>query len=158
MARHWILLLAMVPFSGSPIGAQVTTNAQRITVQLSSAQPWTDTGLDLQSGDVLEISATPSPVPASSSALPACDAKGVTGNAVRAADLPLPGAPAGRVDRPSACTRSGSRSGRGGQRTSHRGTFASDAGNEYVRNSALPGRARRQGARGSGRIQRWWHG
>ena len=96
MARHWILLLAMVPFSGSPIGAQVTTNAQRITVQVSPAQPWTDTGLDLQSGDVLEISATPSPVPAGS-ALPACDAKGVTGNAVRAADLPLPGAPAGAL-------------------------------------------------------------
>jgi hypothetical protein len=96
MARHWILLLAMVPFSGSPIGAQVTTNAQRITVQVSPAQPWTDTGLDLQSGDMLEISATPSPVPAGS-ALPACDAKGVTGNAVRAADLPLPGAPAGAL-------------------------------------------------------------
>jgi hypothetical protein len=90
------MLLAILLFCSSPIGAQVTTNPQSITVQVSPAQPWTDSGLDLQSGDVLEISATPSPAPAGS-ALPACDAKGVTGNSVRAADLPLPGASMGAL-------------------------------------------------------------
>jgi hypothetical protein len=42
------------------LGSQVTSTAQTYTVQVSAAQAWTDSGLDLQSGDVLELSAAPS--------------------------------------------------------------------------------------------------
>src|SRR5579864_3613214 len=66
--------------------------------QVSPSSPWTDTGLDLKSGDVVQISAKPGPAVADRHALPGvptCDAKG-TGVA-GTADLPLPAAPAGAL-------------------------------------------------------------
>jgi len=81
--------------------AQVTSTAQNFTVQVSTAQPWTDSGLDLQSGDVLEISAAASPDRQAVSGAPACDSKGVPGTAAttsaQTANLPLPSAPAGAL-------------------------------------------------------------
>ena len=56
-----------------------------------------DSGLDLQSGDVLEISVTPSSDQQAGSGSPVCDPKGVTGTSARTADLPLPSAPAGAL-------------------------------------------------------------
>jgi hypothetical protein len=101
MARRWILLLVTLLLCASQLGAQVTSTAQNITVQVSTAQPWTDSGLDLQSGDVLEISAAASSERPNGSGAPACDPKGVTGAVATAsaktADLPLPTAPAGAL-------------------------------------------------------------
>jgi LssY-like putative type I secretion system component LssY len=97
MAREWTLLLVTSLLCASELAAQVTTTAQDVTVQVSTAQPWTDTGLELQSGDVLEISATPSSDQQAGAGLPACDPKGVTGTSARTADLPLPSAPAGAL-------------------------------------------------------------
>ena len=57
MSSRQILLLVTLLLCASQIGAQVTLTAQNITVQVTTAQPWTDSGLDLQSGDVVEISA-----------------------------------------------------------------------------------------------------
>jgi len=83
------------------MGAQVTSTAQNYTLQVSTAEPWTDSGLDLKSGDVLEISAAASPDQPAVSGLPACDPKGVTGTAAttsaQTASLPLPSAPAGAL-------------------------------------------------------------
>src|SRR5271165_7191701 len=78
--------------SCAALGAQVTTTAKSITVQVTTTQPWTDSGLDLQSGDAVEISATGPPQPASG--LSACDPKGVAGSSTETPPLPTaaPGA------------------------------------------------------------------
>jgi len=81
----------------SRLGAQVTTSAQNFTVQVSTAQAWTDSGLDLQSGEALELSATASSDQPAASGAPVCDPKGVTAPASQATALPLPSAPAGAL-------------------------------------------------------------
>jgi hypothetical protein len=58
--------------------------------QVSPSQAWTDTGLDLQAGEAVKISAT-----ASGSGASACDPKGST--AAPGGQLPLPSAPAGAL-------------------------------------------------------------
>jgi hypothetical protein len=94
MARQSILLLTTLLFCASQLGAQVTSTAQNFTVQVSAAQSRTDTGLDLQSGDIVEISAVVAPVsdqPAEHAVpvAPACDPKGLTGAVAQTSDLPL---------------------------------------------------------------------
>lgn len=101
MARQWILLLATLLLGVSQLEAQATSTTQDYTFQVSIAQAWTDSGLDLQSGDVLEISAGavaafPSDKPVVAGA-PACDPMGVTGTVASTANLPLPTAPAGAL-------------------------------------------------------------
>jgi hypothetical protein len=97
MSRQSTLLLVILLFCVSEIVGQVSTTARDISVQVSTSQPWTDSGLDLQSGDVLEISATVSSSQEARAGLPACDLKGVTGTSTRTADLPLSSAPAGAL-------------------------------------------------------------
>jgi hypothetical protein len=74
--------------------AQTNSSLQDFTFEVSSAQPWTDTALDLQIGETLEISASAAD---SSPRTPACEPKGVSGNAAHAGDRPLPSAPAGAL-------------------------------------------------------------
>jgi hypothetical protein len=74
------------------LAAQVTTTAKSITVQVTTTQPWTDSGLDLQPGDAVEISAT-----GSASGTPACDPKGLAGPSSDTAALPLPTAAPGTL-------------------------------------------------------------
>jgi LssY C-terminus len=69
------------------LSAQTTTTAQNYNVQVSNAQPWTDTGLDLKAGDAVEISLVSAPARPSG-----CDT-----SASQTADLPLPSAPAGAL-------------------------------------------------------------
>ena len=99
MTRQWTLLLAALVFCSSQSSAQ--TSAQDFTFQVSTAQPWTDTGLDLQSGDTLEISASAEaaavPDRHAVAGAPACDPGGVSAAAAQTGDLPLPSAPAGAL-------------------------------------------------------------
>ena len=99
MPRHWILLLASLLLLPSVVGAQATSSATDLSFQVSAAQPWTDTGLDLQAGDVLEISAAASPVPDrhAVSGGPPCDPKGVAGPVSQNSALPLPASHAGAL-------------------------------------------------------------
>ena len=97
MARRSTPLLVTLLICVSEIVAQVAMTARDIAVQVSTSQPWADSGLDLQSGDVLEISATASSDQEAGAGMPACDPKGVTGTSTRTADLPLPSAPAGAL-------------------------------------------------------------
>lgn len=90
MAKHLILPIALVLLCAAQFQAQVTTTAQSYTVQVSTSEAWTDTGLDLKSGDAVEISATAS----SAGGASACDPKGVS---APSAELPLPTAPAGAL-------------------------------------------------------------
>ena len=97
MVRQPVFRLAMLLLGASRLGAQVTATAQDVSIQVSTAPRWTDSGLDLLSGDALEISATASPDPQSASGVPLCDPKGLSGTRARAADLPLPSASAGAL-------------------------------------------------------------
>jgi hypothetical protein len=92
--RSSLFLLTLLCAYG--LSAQVTSTAQTYTVQVSTAQAWTDSGLDLQSGDELALSAAPSSDQPVASGVPACDPKGVTATALQAA-LPLPNAPPGAL-------------------------------------------------------------
>jgi len=62
------------------------TGPQDLTYTITTGQAWTDTGLDLQSGDLLQISASAA----------GCDPRGASGEASESA-LPLPTAPAGAL-------------------------------------------------------------
>ncbi|MGP0020130.1 MAG: LssY C-terminal domain-containing protein [Candidatus Sulfotelmatobacter sp.] len=96
MTRRSIPLLLTL-LCASCLGAQVTSSAQHFTVQVSTAQAWTDSGLDLQSGDVLDLSAAASSDHPTASGAPACDPRGVNATASQTAALPLPSAPAGAL-------------------------------------------------------------
>lgn len=100
MLRQSIPLLSALLLLTSPMVAQVTTTAQNITVQVSTTQPWTDSGLDLKSGDALQISAAAATDQPGASGVPACDPAGVAAAATtsaQAANLPLPSAPPGAL-------------------------------------------------------------
>lgn len=91
MARRLALVLAILAFCSSQIGAQSAATGQDFTFQVSTAQPgaaqaWTDTGLDLQAGDAVNISLDS---PASAQA---CDQA-----TSQPADLPLPSAHVGTL-------------------------------------------------------------
>jgi len=91
MVKQSFLLLAILTCCVS-LGAQVSSSAQDFTYQVSTAQPWTDTGMDLQSGDVLEISGGAATSPGTATP---CDQKAASGAAAK--DLPLPSAPTGAL-------------------------------------------------------------
>ncbi|MFZ0731790.1 MAG: LssY C-terminal domain-containing protein [Candidatus Sulfotelmatobacter sp.] len=90
MSRPSILIIACFAACSGWALAQ-SSSTQQLTFQVSSTPQWTDTGLDLQSGDVLEISAT-----SALSGSQACDPNGGSG-AAATASLPLPSAPAGAL-------------------------------------------------------------
>ena len=97
MSQQSTLLIAILLFYALPSVAQVSATAKDVTVQVSGAQPWTDSGLDLQTGDVLQIGVTSSSNQGTTSGLPACDPKGLSGTAIQTANLPLRTAPAGAL-------------------------------------------------------------
>ena len=70
MSRVWVFVVAMGV--AAQLAAQSTAGSKDITIQVSPAQAWVDTGLDLQAGDVVKISASQT-----SSAPSACNAMGL---------------------------------------------------------------------------------
>ena len=89
MAKERVVLLCSLVFV-SQLWAQPAA-PQESTFQVSSAQPWTDTALTLQPGDVVKISASPT-----DSGAGACDPKGSPA-ASHTSELPLPSAPVGAL-------------------------------------------------------------
>ncbi len=84
-----LLVLAIMFLGCIPVGAQ-STPKEELSFQVSVAQPWTDTKLDLQPGDSVKITAT-----AAASGSPACDPKGISG--ASNSNLPLPSAAPGSL-------------------------------------------------------------
>jgi len=82
------LLLAIFGLLAARVWPQTSAEGEDLTYTISTSQPWTDTGLDLQSGDSLHISA-------SRAETSGCDPQGVSGAAQ--GNLPLPSAPAGAL-------------------------------------------------------------
>ena len=76
----------------------IAQSGSQTNFQISATSPWTDTGLDLKSGDAVQISTKPGPAVPDRHALPGvttCDAKGT--GAAGTPDLPLPTAPVGTL-------------------------------------------------------------
>ena len=90
MSRVWVFVVAMGV--AAQLAAQSTAGSKDITIQVSPAQAWVDTGLDLQAGDVVKISASQT-----SSAPSACNAMGLPTGASDSGVLPLPTAAAGAL-------------------------------------------------------------
>jgi LssY C-terminus len=91
MSRPWVFLLSFA-FAATLAKAQSSAGMQDVMIQVSPAQSWVDSGLDLQPGEIVKISAsqvssTPSP----------CNPAGLNGTAASSASLPLPTAPAGAL-------------------------------------------------------------
>jgi hypothetical protein len=90
MSRVWVFALALAV--ATQLAAQSPAGSKEITIQVSPAQTWVDTGLDLQAGDVVKISASQA-----SSAPSACNPAGLPELASDSGVLPLPTAPAGAL-------------------------------------------------------------
>src|ERR1700690_1648135 len=91
-------VLTLLPVTGA--AKQATDASSRdFSYTISTGQPWTDTGVDLQSGDLLEITAS-----APSSGVPdrhaiassPCDPNGVSG-AAKSGNLPVADAAPGAL-------------------------------------------------------------
>lgn len=83
------LSLAVASLAPASAWSQSASGGLDFAYTISTSQPWTDTGLDLQSGDLLEITA-------GSAASSGCDPRGVSG-AAKPAALPVTSAPAGAL-------------------------------------------------------------
>jgi hypothetical protein len=92
-AIHWVALFVGV-FAVLNAAAQSEAGAappaRDYSFTISTAQPWTDTGVDLQAGEHLEITADPH-------SGEGCDPRGVSGSAEGVASLPVATAPAGAL-------------------------------------------------------------
>ncbi|HTS38648.1 MAG TPA: LssY C-terminal domain-containing protein [Candidatus Solibacter sp.] len=77
------------------VGARLLA-AQDLSFQIPTTQAWTDTGLDLQAGDVLNVSAKAPSLDIAGADAAICDPKGTSGTSTTSG-LPLPSAPAGAL-------------------------------------------------------------
>ncbi len=85
MAGSFVLLAAVSNLTASA-QFQIATAGRDYSFTISTAQPWTDTGVDLQTGDVLQIHSSPRET---------CDPAGVSGGP--GTGLPVVSAPAGAL-------------------------------------------------------------
>jgi len=84
-----LLICAAAVASAQSVAATPAPAARDYSFTISTTQPWTDTGVDLQPGDVLEITA--------SARSGGCDPRGVSGSAQENASLPIATASAGAL-------------------------------------------------------------
>lgn len=94
MFRAWSLVLATL-FISAHFTAQSTPATQNFTFQVLASQPWTDTGLDLQSGDTVKITASAFADESAGSGIPECNPAGVSASGQ--ANLPLSSAHPGAL-------------------------------------------------------------
>src|SRR5690349_3325866 len=95
----WLsLMLSTLAVAQSPADATPVTS-QDLDFKVSTTQPWTDTGIELQAGDSLEITSNtsaPSAVPDRHALATVCDPRGA-GSANQDLKLPVPDAPPGAL-------------------------------------------------------------
>ena len=79
--------------------SEALSTPREYSFTISTTQPWTDTGVDLQAGDALEINAAPAPGGTGTEATSAepCDPRGASGSAQANASLPVAAAPVGSL-------------------------------------------------------------
>lgn len=96
MSRLWIFFAALLSLSIGQAEAQSSSATQELTFQVSSTQPWTDTGLVLQSGERVKISAAPSATSPNNPDGSACNPMGVSAVG-RQSNLPVANANPGAL-------------------------------------------------------------
>jgi len=89
MVQRTVVSIVLLWLLAALAWSQTASGGQDLTYTISTSQPWTDTGLDLQGGDWLQISAR-------SAEFSGCDPRGTAG-AAQATGLPLASAPAGAL-------------------------------------------------------------
>jgi hypothetical protein len=88
MSKFLAVLLMLSMFPAARVGAQATSSDTEQVFEVAASQTWTDTGIDLKTGDAVKISALATPVTGGQ----ACDPKG---EGAASSGAPLPGAAAG---------------------------------------------------------------
>ena len=94
--RRSILLFLTLALS-VPLHAQSGSSPRDLTFQISASSPWTDTGLNLQTGDIVTIVAVPASSVSSDNAAKRCDPAGQGDGSAKNAGLPVPEAGAGAL-------------------------------------------------------------
>ena len=103
MTKRTGLAIAIFATLTLAVRSEALSTPRDYSFTISTTQPWTDTGVDLQAGELLEITATPAPAATGSSApsgatsADSCDPRGVTGSTETDTSLPVPAAPAGAL-------------------------------------------------------------
>lgn len=97
MSRFSVLLLAVLIPCARPLSAQSAATTQDFSFQILPAQPWIDTRIDLQSGDVVKISATAVPPAQNVPGVPLCNPAGIAGPDGNSDAMPLPTMPPGAL-------------------------------------------------------------
>src|ERR1700722_18499726 len=87
--RGFALTLALCAVLSVTAYSDSVAPARDYSFTISTAQPWTDTGVDLQGGELLEISAT--------AHAGGCDPNGMSGSPQGKGTLPVPSASAGAL-------------------------------------------------------------
>lgn len=90
-----LLSLAGIVLAASWLAAQDAS--QDLTFQVSPAEAWTDTGLDLQAGEVITLTASVGSSASANQGLPACNPVGISNPGAGSGVLPLGSAPAGAL-------------------------------------------------------------
>jgi hypothetical protein len=98
MTKRIALSIALLATLNVAARSEALSTPRDYSFTISTTQPWTDTGVDLQAGDLLEISASPAPAAGGtdSSSAP-CDPRGASGSTEANASLPVAAAPAGSL-------------------------------------------------------------
>ena len=94
MQRCILLLLALAVV---PVNAQSGSSSRELTFRISSSPAWTDTGLNLEPGDIVTVAVVPASSTAFDSAAKRCDPAGLSTSSANAAGLPVPEAGPGAL-------------------------------------------------------------
>ena len=95
MCRSILLFLTLA--LSVPLHAQSGSSPRDLTFQISASSPWTSTGLNLQTGDIVTIVAVPAASVSSDNAAKRCDPAGQGDGSAKNAGLPVPEAGAGAL-------------------------------------------------------------
>jgi hypothetical protein len=96
MKKQTVFLVALLATLSQPFQSQALSTPRDYSFTISTTQPWTDTGIDLQAGDTIEVTAAPAHAAAGSSGN-VCDPRGASGSDQSNSSLPVAAAPAGSL-------------------------------------------------------------
>jgi hypothetical protein len=99
VTKRTALSIALLATLSLAARSEALSTPRDYSFTISTTQPWTDTGVDLQAGDLLEITAAPAQAAAGTGASSAepCDPRGASGSTEANASLPVAVAPAGSL-------------------------------------------------------------
>jgi hypothetical protein len=98
MTKRTALSIVLLATLNVAARSEALSTPRDYSFTISTTQLWTDTGVDLQAGDLLEISAAPAPAAGGTDASSApCDPRGASGSTEANASLPVAASPTGSL-------------------------------------------------------------